>query len=81
MGCELGNSSRQLDASGTAADNYKGQHFALHVYGRRTFRLLESEQQAAANAGGIVDLLQARRERGPFVIPKIAVASASRTTR
>ena len=59
----------------TAADDHKGQHFASYLWCACILRLLESEQQATPNSGSVVDLLQARRERTPFVMPEIAVAS------
>src|SRR5271169_5326140 len=78
MAGELGDGSRQLDTRRTAADDHKGQYLALYLRGVGVFRLLEGEQQAVADAGSIVDLLQARRERSPFVMPEIAVAGAGR---
>ena len=75
---ELGNGSGQLDTRRTTADDHKGQHFAPYLWCACILRLLESEQQATPNSGSVVDLLQARRERTPFVMPEIAVASTGR---
>jgi hypothetical protein len=78
MTADLGNGSGQLDTCRTAADDHKGQHFALHCRRLGIFRLLEGEEQAAPNIGCILDLLQARRKRGLFIMPKVAVARPGR---
>jgi hypothetical protein len=77
MARQLGDGSGQLDTRRTTADDHKGQHVALHCRRLGILCLLEGEQQAAPNGGRIVDLLQARCERGPFIMPKVAVARAS----
>lgn len=78
MAGEFGDGSRQLNAGWTAADDHECQHFALDRRRVGIFRLLKGEQQAAPNVGCVLDLLQAWRERGPFIMPKIAVARAGR---
>jgi hypothetical protein len=78
MAGEFGDGSGQLDVGWTAADDHECQHFALHCRRLGIFRLLEGEQQAAPNIGCILDLLQARRKRGLFIMPKVAVARPGR---
>jgi hypothetical protein len=68
----------QLDAGRATTDDRESQHLASHRGRLGICRLLESEQQPAANFGRIVDLLQARREPSPFIVPKVAVLRAAR---
>src|SRR6516162_11123073 len=75
---EFSDGASQLDTGRAAADDHKGQQFALYLRRVGILRLLEGEQQAAADAGRILDLFQTRRERTPIVMPEIAVASAGR---
>ena len=78
MAGELGDGSGQLDAGWTPADDHERQHFALQRRRLGVFRLLEGEQQAAPDIGCILDLLQARRKRSPFIMPKVAVTRTGR---
>ena len=70
---ELGDGSRHLDAGWTAAHDREGEQPRRSSIGR-DFRLLERKEDAPADLGRLVDLLEAGRERLPFVAAEIGMA-------
>ena len=75
---QLGDGARHLHAGRAAADHHEGEE-ALPLFGRRRrFGVLEGRQDAAADAGGVVDVLQAGRHALPVVVAEIGVPCAGR---
>jgi hypothetical protein len=73
---QLGHGADHLDPGGAGADHGKGQQAMAGLLVRRHLRLLEGEQDAPADVDGVLDLLQARRDRLPFIMTEIGVAGA-----
>ena len=65
----------QLDAGRPAADDDEGQQRPRSRIGL-ALRAFEGEQHAAPNRGRVLQRLQARRQRLPFVMAEIGVARA-----
>ena len=76
--CDLGDGAGHFDAGGAAADNDEGKQPLLLVRIGHDLGLLKRNQDAAANAGGVFDALQARCDVGPFVMAKIGMHRAGR---
>jgi hypothetical protein len=73
---EVGNGSRQFYARRAAANDDEGQRFVSAGQERVAFRLLERQQQPAANLHRIFDRLQPRRVPFPLVMPEVGMPCA-----
>jgi hypothetical protein len=75
---EFGDGARHLHAGRAAADHHEGEE-APPLFGRgRCFGMLEGHQDAATDAGGVVDILQSGRHALPVVVAEIGVPRAGR---
>ena len=75
---QFGNRSGHLDAGRAGADHDERKQSLAALRIGLVFRLFEREQYLAANRERILDALEARGMRGPFVAAELAVASARR---
>ena len=73
---ELGDGARHLHARRAGADHDEGEEAPARLGIVGLLGLLEGRQDAAADAGGVVDLLQPRRHALPFVMAEIGVPRA-----
>src|SRR5207302_1129337 len=63
-------------AGGAGADDDEGQECCPTLRIALALGALEGDQDASPQCGGILQRLEARRERLPFVVAEISVASA-----
>ena len=75
---DLGDGAGHLDAGRAGADDHEREQPPPLGLVVGQFRLLECQQDAAADAGGVLDALEARRHRRPFVMAEIGVRRAGR---
>ena len=75
---QLGDGAGHLDAGRAAADHDEGEQAPPLSRVVAPLGLLEGGQDAAADAGGVVDLLQAGRDALPVVVAEIGVPRAGR---
>ena len=75
---QLGDGARHLDAGRAAADHDEGEEAAARLGLVGGLGILEGGQDAAADGGGVVDLLQAGRHALPFVVAEIGMPRAGR---
>ncbi len=68
----------ELDAGWAAADDHEGKPGVAARGVRLALGLFISQQDAAANFGGVLDGLEARRQRLPFVVAEIEMGGAGR---
>ena len=76
MARNLGDRARHLDTGGAAADDHERQEPLPLGLIARELRLLEPEQDVAADAGGVLDALEPRRHGGPLIVAEIGVGRA-----
>ncbi len=72
---ELRDRARHFDAGRPAADDHEVEQPPALGRIRFGLRLLERQQDAAAQIGGVVDRLEPGRVRGPVVVTEIGVAA------
>ena len=75
---DLRDRAGHFDPGGAAADDDESEQTPLRSGVGHELGLLEGNQNAAADAGRILDTLQARRIIGPFVVTEIGMHSAGR---
>ena len=68
----------ELDAGRAAADDPERQHRAPRFVAAFVFGRLEREQDAPPQLGGILERLQARRDRRPVVVAEVGVRGPGR---
>jgi hypothetical protein len=75
---DLGDRARHLHPGRSAADQHEGEEPPALGLVRGGLRLLEGEEQAAADRGRVVERLEARRDARPALrlVPEIAVFRA-----
>ena len=75
---QLGDGAGHLDAGGAAADHDEGEQASPLVGVVCCLGMLEGGEDAAADAGGVVDLLEAGRDTLPVVVAEIGMPRAGR---
>ncbi len=78
MARNLRDGARHLDPGCAGADNDEGQQPPPLGLVLGELGLLECQEDAAADAGRVLDALQSRRDRGPFVMSEIGVRRPGR---
>ena len=71
----LSESARQLDAGRSAAHDHEVEPFAANLRIRLALGVLECQQHATPNLGGVLDGFQAGRDGRPLIVAEIMMAS------
>src|SRR5580698_457947 len=71
---EFGNRPGQFDTRWAATDDDEGEQSRPAQRIGLTFRSLQGQQDAAADGGGVLEGLQARRVRLPLVMAEVSMA-------
>ena len=75
---DLAERAGELDAGRAASDDHERHPFAPDLGIGLAFGRLERDQDPPAHLEGVLDGLEARRERRPLVVAEVRVARAGR---